>query len=70
MNTQTPIEKLKSAKNLNKVIKTFESNTLNADPVFVVETLRAIERTLPGYVKLVEGVDKKAARINNSRLNL
>jgi hypothetical protein len=49
-NTQTPLEQLKNEKNFVKVLKIVDRNTLNADPVFVTETMKAVGRTLPIYV--------------------
>ena len=52
-NQQTPFEKLELETNFLKVLKIFEQSRLEADPVFVVETIRAVARCLPAYMKNV-----------------
>ena len=60
MNTKSPLERLESEKNFLKVIKIFENNTLNADPVFIETTLKAVARTLPLFIKSIGSVSNSA----------
>jgi len=56
----TPFEKIAKETNFLKVIKVFESSRLEADPVFVLETIRSAARCLPAYMRNLISISKES----------